>query len=62
MSSIIYFFALKYKKSNMKIIFKVLKALFFGFGGALVGIILAGIFTAGVGAPIFGMLGATLGL
>ena len=33
----------------MKIIFKVLKALFFGFGGALVGIILGGIFTAGVG-------------
>ena len=36
----------------MKFIFKVLKALFFGFGGALVGIIIGGIFTAGVGAPI----------
>lgn len=46
----------------MKFIFKVLKALFFGFGGALVGIIIGGIFTVGVGAPIFGMLGAAIGL
>ena len=43
--------------------FKLLKALFSGFGGEhLFGIILGGIFTAGVGTPIFGMLGAALGL